>query len=348
MLSSAGLVARSGVAALSLSAAAAMAGCGRADAGDGPKAVDRLPEGPGLAARHLGDRGLTGDPAVLLAEDFESGAISDLGKRWTEVNNRDGKPLSFVEDAAPGSAGKRSLEITATFGHDSGGHLFAPLARGVDLAFARFYVKFPKDAGYVHHFVWMGGLNPQTRWPNPQAGVRPAGPDRFSVGIEPWGRNGKVAPPGVWAFYVYWPEMKISADGKYWGNGLSPVEEPVVPRDRWQCVEFMIRLNTRPDSRDGELALWLDGKLAADFKAGVPRGPWSGMGFRLLERGGEPFEGLLWRTDPALKVSNFWLEHYVTERSLRSNGVEKPPPENRVRFDDIVVATEYIGPIAPK
>lgn len=330
---------------------AALVACGHADAGDGKgdrKAAVPLPEGPGLAAKHPGDRGIANDPTVLLAEDFETGTIADLSKKWTEVSNKDGKPLSFVEDAVPGSRGKRSLRVTATFGHDNGGHLFTPLARGVDLAFARFYVKFPADAGYVHHFVWMGGLNPVTRWPNPKAGTRPEGGDRFSVGIEPWGERGRHSPPGVWSFYVYWPEMKISADGKYWGNGLRPVKDPVVPKDRWQCVEFMIRMNSKPDARDGELALWLDGKLVAHFKPGSPRGPWSGIGFRLLEKGGEPFEGFLWRTDPKLQISNFWLEHYVTETSLRGNGVANPPPENRVQFDDVVVATEYVGPILPR
>lgn len=306
-----------------------------------------LPEGFGLAEKYPHDKGISKDPSVLLAEDFENGTIADLEKRWTEVLNKDGKPLAYFDDAPAGSAGKRSLGITATLGHDHGGHLFAPLARGADLAFARFYVKFPKDAGYVHHFVWMGGANPVTRWPNPQAGVRPSGDDRFAVGIEPWGDGGRVTPPGRWNFYVYWPEMKISADGKYWGNGLRPIEDQLTPRDRWQCVEFMIRLNSKPDSRDGELALWLDGKLVSHVRSGAPRGPWSGMGFRLLEKGGEPFEGFLWRTSLELKISNFWLEHYVTEESLRRNGVTAPPLTNSVRFDDVVVATSYIGPLKP-
>src|SRR5262245_51568295 len=319
-----------------------------ADASTKPAKEERLPEGFGLSAKHPRDAGIAKDAAVLLAEDFESGAIDDLGKRWTEVLNKDGKPLGFADDTPASSSGKRCLEITATLHHDNGGHLFAPLARGVDAAFARFYVKFPKDAGYVHHFVWLGGTNPVTRWPQPNAGVLPPGDARFNVGIEPWGERGRVGPPGIWTFYVYWNEMKISADKRYWGNGLHPVEDQVVPRDRWQCVEVMVKLNSKPEdleSRDGELALWLDGRLVAHFKKGAPRGPWTGLGFRLLDQGGEPFEGFRWRTSDALRVSNFWLEHYVTEESLRRNGVADPPATNSVRFDDVVVATEYIGPI---
>jgi len=307
-------------------------------------ADDGLPEGAGLSALYPGDKGIAKDPAVLLAEDFEEGTIADLQKKWTEVSNKDGNPLAFSDLRPEASRGKRSLEITATLGHDTGGHLFAPLAKGVDTAFARFYVRFDKDADYIHHFVHMGGLNPQTRWPNPQAGVRPEGDDRFSVGIEPWGDRGRAAAPGLWNFYVYWHEMKISADGRYWGNGLRPVEDQPVPKGRWQCVELMIKMN-KPKEHDGELALWIDGKLKARFKKGAPRSKWSGMGFRLLEKGGEPFEGFSWRTDEALKISNFWLLHYVTENAARQNRVAKPNPKNRVWFDDIVVATSYIGPI---
>jgi hypothetical protein len=307
-------------------------------------AGDDLPEGEGLAARRRRDAGIAKDPAVLLAEDFETGTIPDLGRRWTEVSNKDGKVLAFSDLVPEGSGGKRSLGVTATLGQDTGGHLFAPLARGVETAFARFYVRFPEDADYIHHFVHMGGLHPQTRWPNPQAGVCPKGDDRFSVGIEPWGDRGQAPAPGHWNFYVYWHEMKISADGRHWGNGIRPVEDQLAPRARWQCVEFMIKLN-RPLHRDGELALWIDGKLKAHVRKGSPRGEWTGMGFRLLEKGGDPFEGFSWRTDDALKVSNIWLLHYVTENAARQNGVAKPVTKNRVWFDDVVVATSYIGPI---
>src|SRR5262249_26518966 len=146
---------------------------------------------------------------------------------------------------------------------------------------------------------------------------------------------GRYPPPGLWNFYAYWPEMKISADGRYWGNGLHPARPAPVPKDRWQCVEVMLKLNTAPDRRDGELALWLDGKLVAHFARGVRRGPWSGMGFDLLEAGGEPFEGFRWRTSTDLKVNFFWLLHYVTEDALRRNQVTNLPRSNRVWFDNI-------------
>jgi hypothetical protein len=140
--------------------------------------------------------------------------------------------------------------------------------------------------------------------------------------------------------------MRISADGKYWGNGIRPSKPAPAPRATWQCVEVMIRLNT-PGKRDGELALWLDGKKTMHVKKGTPRTKWTGMGFQVKERGGEPFEGFSWRTDEKLKLNFFWLLHYVTDSALRRNGVKDPPKENRVRFDNVVVATKYVGPLAP-
>jgi hypothetical protein len=142
--------------------------------------------------------------------------------------------------------------------------------------------------------------------------------------------------------------MKKSADGKYWGNGLKPVRPALVPRDRWQCVEVMIKPNSAPDLADGELALWLDGNLTAHIFKGAKRDPWTGMGFSLMEREGEAFEGFRWRTSPELKINFFWLLHYVTENAARQNRIQNPNPVNRVWFDNIVAATEYIGPLEAK
>jgi hypothetical protein len=282
---------------------------------------------------------------VLLAEDLESVSLDDLTKRWSSVSNQDGKVLAFSEDVPAASGGKRSLQMTATLGENTGGHLYTRLLRPVDKAFARFYVKFPEDAGYIHHFVHFGGYNPPTPWAQGGAGERPRGDERITVGIEPHGNYGRHAPPGAWTFYNYWHEMKISADGKYWGNGLQPVTPALVPRGRWQCVEIMLQLNSAPEQPDGELALWLDGKLQAHFVKGARRNRWTGMGFALVEQGGEPFEGFRWRTSTDLKINFFWLLHYVTENAPRQNKVANPPRLNRVWFDDIVVATEYIGPV---
>ncbi|HZP83265.1 MAG TPA: hypothetical protein VFB21_16605 [Chthonomonadaceae bacterium] len=304
-----------------------------------------LPEGPGLAAKYPGDKGIEKDSAVLFHEDFEAGSLEEIVKHWSETSNKDGKVLALSQDRPPGSSGSHSLQMTATLLDNTGGHLYTQLKRGVDTAFARFYVKFAPDADYLHHFVTLGGYNPPTSYPQGGAGIRPRGDDRMTAGIEPTGSYGRFPPPGAWNFYAYWPEMKGSADGKFWGNGLTPAQPALAPRDRWQCVEIMMKCNSAPDKRDGELALWLDGKLTAHFYKGARRGPWTGMGFTLMEKGGEPFEGFRWRTTNDLKINFFWLLYYVTENAARQNHVARPKDMDTVWFDDIVVATTYIGPI---
>ena len=322
------------------------------DKHDGHK-TPLLQQGFGLAEKYPGDVGIENDVAVLFAEDFETGTIDDLAKRWDNVSNQNGKVISFATDAPSESTGERCLQMTATRGESSGGHLYTRIANGVDTAFARFYVKFAPDIGYIHHFVHLGGYHPPTPYPQGGAGVRPRGDDRITTGIEPFGDYGRFSPPGSWNFYTYWHEMKVSADSKYWGNGLRPIQPAVVPRDRWQCVEIMFKCNSSPDLSDGELALWLDGKLQAHFVQSAPRGPWTGMGFKLLEQGGEPFEGFRWRTSNDLNVNFFWLLHYVTERAFnQSEQYAANHPDFKintktatVRFDNIVVAKSYIGPV---
>jgi hypothetical protein len=96
---------------------------------------------------------------------------------------------------------------------------------------------------------------------------------------------------------------------------------------------------------DGELALWLDGAPVAHIRLGTKTGRWNGEGFEVRADGTETFEGFRWRTVPELAVSYFMLSHYVTENAYRQNRVASPPALNRVWFDDLVVATDYIGPV---
>jgi hypothetical protein len=314
----------------------------------GQPASDATPVATGLAAKYPGDAAIEGDPRVLFAESFEKGLVSDLAQRWSNVSDKDGKVLAFSGDVAPGSPGKRSLQVTATLGENTGGHLYARLRQGADVVFARFYVKFAPEPGYIHHFVTLGGYQPPTAWPQGGAGERPQGGDRVTVGIEPTGDGGQFPAPGIWNFYCYWHEMKVSAGNRYWGNSLRPAQPALAPRGRWQCVEVMLKLNSAPDQSDGELTLWLDGQKTAHFGPGGRRGHWTGMGFSLVENGGEPLAGFRWRTSDELKVNFFWLLHYVTEQAVRRNNVATPKKTNTVWFDDIVIATSYIGPVSPR
>jgi hypothetical protein len=278
-------------------------------------ADSRLPQGAGLAARFKADEGISEDSAVIFADNFESG---ELGARWDE---RTPAKLNVLSVVASGSkaCGQRCLRVEARLGQNHGGGLtkwFAPVER----VFIRFYVRFDPGCDYVHHFVTLRankGLHGGDKWSGfGGAGLRPAGDERFSTALEPWGNWGRWPAPGKWNFYSYWPEMRASADGKYWGNSFLPEPQPVIAKDRWVCAEFMLKENT-PGQPDGEQAFWIDGRLLGDWRE------------------------FNWRQAASLHANALTLESYVTDRWTKN-------PTNVVYFDNVVIARKYIGPAGPE
>jgi hypothetical protein len=107
--------------------------------------------------------------------------------------------------------------------------------------------------------------------------------------------------------------MKASGDGKFWGNSFRPDSQPNIRKDEWICAEFMLKHNT-PGKADGEQAFWINGEL---------RGHW---------------KGFQWRTSSKLRANALTLESYVTDRWTKN-------PTNIVYFDNLVIASRYIGPV---
>ena len=275
-----------------------------------------LPSGNGLALDYPGDIGMKTNKFVIFADDFETGS---LGAGWDETGNKGGQVLKFVDPGLAATLGRRCLRVEAHLGQDTGGGLtkwFEP----ADPVFIRFYSRFDPGCDYVHHFVTLRAnksLRGGDKWSGfGGAGLKPDGTERFSTAIEPWGNWGRWTPPGRWNFYSYWHEMSASGDGKYWGNSFGDPSAPLISRDRWICVEFMLKHNT-PGQPDGEQAFWIDGAL---------RGHWRGYN---------------WRKTDQLKANALTLESYITDRWTKN-------PTNVVCFDNVVIARRYIGPAAGK
>ena len=320
-------------------------------AGEPPKAS--LPEGPtGIASRFPGDKGIEADPDVVFVENFDAKDLNAVLGRWEDVKSKENMVLS--PDVPKNSGDGKSLQLTHVGENGSGGHLYRRLAKGHERLFFRFHVKLDPKCNTVHHFVHWGGYQPPTRWPQGGAGERPKGDERFTIGIEPHGNR------WVWDYYAYWMEMRGSPPkGKTWGNSLIRNDALAVKRGHWTCLESMVKLNDAGDT-NGELALWIDGKLVSHLGKGFPKGLWifdkftpgrGGEGIRWDDRaggprrfkvpqGGVPFEGLRWRKSDKLKLNFIWMLLYIT----------KAPKGHfsRVWFDNIVVAKQYIGPIAPR
>jgi predicted amidohydrolase len=315
---------------------------------DPPSAGDQ-PEGVGIAAKYPGGVGIETDPRVVFVERFEAKTVDELKKRWETVSNPE--VMSFSADVPPGSGGKQSLLMTHVGGQGTGGQFYRRLLPGHDKLHARFYVKFDPDCAPVHHFgTNIGGFNPSTPWPQGGAGERAAGDKRFTVGVEPFGKN------WVWDYYAYWCDMRGSPPrGQTWGNSFVHDPRLKVERGKWVCVELMMKMNRVGDT-DGEMALWIDGKPISHLGKGFPKGKWvfdkftpgdGGEGVRWddakrsperfdVPTGGSPFEGFRWRTTKELSLNYLWVYLYLTQAPGGH--------VSRVWFDDIVVATEYIGP----
>ena len=328
------------------------------DNGEGKKTA--LAGTMGLAARYPGDEGIENDSSVVFTENFESSTVSNLSQRWTHVNNSNGSVLFIVKDTTAPSVGKHCLRMTGTKGQNVGGELWKLLDEGYEQLYARFYCKFAPDAPYVHHFVAMGGTASTRKFPAGGAGIRPTGTDRFGSTIDLPGRR-EADPPGSWAFYSYWSEMHSwqtkegVPDGRpnpYYGNLFGPIEPLQARRDEWQCVEIMIKLND-PEQRNGEEAFWVDGKLVGRYGPGTIEGTWVNDSFHrsgVFNTDPQPFEGFRWRTVDNLKINIFRLQYYlahVFENDYNPHDPEIPYNDNKaiVYFDNVVLATEYIGPV---
>ena len=302
-----------------------------AGGGEPAAKLEKLPEGgTGVAAKYPGDRGIDKDPAVVFADDFETcSSAADLRKKWDVLVHE--RNLGIADGSANPNGGKKSLLFTIPKQNE-------PLSVAVDRTlnetrdalFMRWYMKFDKDwlvkGGSVHNGSSISSKYFDQGRATP--GVRADGRNKFLANFE---CENSVGPaPGSLNVYLYWPEQ-----GDKWGDHLYP-SGTVIPNsysrsgaatfgkefvagrdftpqlDRWYCYESMLKANT-PGRRDGRLAMWVDGKLVADFP---------NMRLRDVE---------------TLKIDRVGLGLYIAQNTER---------ENRKWHDDVVVATSYIGPMA--
>ncbi len=275
----------------------------------------------GLAARYPGDAGIETDPEVLFAENFENANLS----KWDEIKG----PVSIVEDEP--NSGRYCVRMPMQRGRNTGGHTIKWFPPGADTVYVRFYVKFSTDYRYNHHFVWLLANQASNKWSAfGKAGRKPDG-TYFSVGMEPnfaWGRNPFPGEVNLYSYFLdMLPDPKMV--DMYWGNAFFPPgpdngvpagENRVIPPlGVWQCWEFMIQANSAPDVADGRQAMWVDGKLIGEYS------------------------GIRWRSDMDLKVNALWLEHYGYDSGDPTKSYWGS--QQTVWFDDVVVASSYIGPI---
>jgi hypothetical protein len=276
-----------------------------------------LPQGSaGIAAAYPNDSGITSDANVLFADGFESyGSASQLTGSGNYNNYYQQQNIAL--DSSVFFGGAKSLRIRMP---QSSGDVSNAVVRRIspsrDRLFMRVYARYaPNYAGVnsAHNAMRITG-----NYTGP--GRRPNGRDFFLVNIE-HSRWGSEAEPGYTHAYVYHPEQD-DAYGEHWysdgtvTNGQQSfgpyfVSRPrVIPaRGAWICYEMMVQMNT-PGSRDGRVAVWQDGVLIAD---------WLNIRFRDVD---------------TVKIDEIQLE----------NGGQGSTQQNDKWYDNLVIATSYIGP----
>lgn len=305
----------------------------------------------GIAAKYPGDQGIGKDSRIVFFEDFEGPNLAAVTRDWESVKFAE---IMSLSDDTPAGMGGKSLLVKHVGGQGTGTHLYRRLKTSHDKLFYRFYVKFDRECAPIHHFFHVGGYHPATAWPQGGAGERPQGNERFSTGVEPFGKQWR------WDYYSYWMEMRGSPPrGQTWGNSFVNNSKVKVTKGNWQCVELMMKLNEVGKS-NGEMALWIDGRQVSHLGPGFPSGKWvfdkflpgqGGKGVRWNDEKkdretlkfpgkGKPFGGFRWRDNDKLQLNFIWLLCYITKSPSKH--------VSKIWFDQIVVATEYIGPIVGK
>ncbi len=286
-----------------------------------------LPEGDtGIASRYPGDVGIGSDSEVIFADDFESdSAPADLDARWNA--GRFGN-VALTSESANVYAGSKALEFTSP---QQTAELSNGIARTVspelDVLFFRYYSKYDpafdvvgsshNGGGISAHYFINGMATP---------GVPADGTNKYLIEYEAWRGDTTTANPGQLNTYIYWPDQRTNYGDHFFPNGdvmpntsihddFGPnfVARPnLTPQlGRWYCFEVMLKANT-PGLRDGEVALWLDGALIADF------------------------QNLRLRDVATLKIDRFNLSLHI---GSNPNGV------THKWYDNVVAATSYIGPV---
>lgn len=253
---------------------------------------------------------------VVFRDDFES---ADSLKHYFEVRGQKEGTARLIRDARTAHTGTGCIQFTSVArGGDSSGagasYWFGP--KGYEQIYLRRYIRFAPDydQGNLNHVGGgLSGVAGTGKWEGMgKAGIRPNGDDRFSSRFEPWCDWKRYPPPGFMFLYTYWMDMKRDRDGHYWGNNMNPAdnERITLDRDRWYCLEQMIKVN-HPGQANGELAAWIDGELYIHYK-----------GFR-------------WRSTHSVRLKRFDIGVYVHQATR----------DNTVWYDDVVLSTGYIGPV---
>ena len=283
----------------------------RAEQGDLDLAAQSI---PGLAAGYPSDSGIASDPAVYFAESFEDTA---WGNGWSYGTGA--STLTRLESDPPrlfqpllGHALRVEIPQGTHTGMSVGYRFDDKHGLEPEEIYFRYYLriaetwqtvdggKFPGIAGRYGVAGWGGRPSDGTNGWSARGLFREMPPAGNPLG--------NTVPVGS---YVYHADMPTQyGDNHLWQNDYLGY----LQKNRWYCVEQYLKLNT-PGIQDGIMKTWIDGRLA-----------WEKYDWR-------------WRTVPALKIEEIWMNVY-------HGGGATVEQDVHLFVDNVVIAQSYIGPLA--
>lgn len=269
----------------------------------------------GYAYRYQDDSGIADDGRTIFATGFER---YFWNREWTQHSAEVGS--SQRVGSAPRYAFK-PLQGNALQIHIRKGKLLALNKR---FYFEREGTPEPTEV-FFRYYLRLGSDWNQTLQSGKLPGIagtygKAGWGGRPSDGTNGWSARGlfmKTIPPGnplagktPIGTYCYHADMTGSyGDAWIWDRNY----RGFIDKNRWYCVEHHVRLNT-PGKNDGVLEGWIDGYLA--FRK-------SDIRYRDLNK---------------IKIENIWMNVY-------HGGIKPSPYDQHLFIDNVVVATEYIGPM---
>lgn len=236
----------------------------------------------------------TASAEIIWKDDFEKSRPTGYNGGMRQ------KQLVMTETVA--HSGKRCLEIQYVAG-GTGPSLMLRLKKQVDTIYYRYYRMFPNE------WKWPTGYGPHDTLVFAGKYQNPTTTD-LSVYTDFW-RTGKtffrIASTNQERGYGGWNEFQRHNHNR----GRHKIEP-----GKWFCVETMAKLST-PGGTDGEIRIWIDGKLITEVK-GLP---------------------LRDKNHPDIHFNRWFLGPYF------HNGTSQAQSSY---MDDLVISTEYIGPMGYK
>lgn len=258
--------------------------------------------------------GLANREDIILFTNFDD---PDWREQWGARESP--RAVTVTEDAAHGFVphSGQALRITVEKGKHYGTSMAfrfkQRLGEEPEELYFRYYLRLANtwrpERGHGGKLPGIGGTYDRAGWGG-----------RVANGRNGWSARGLFKSPQDGGmkigFYCYHTGMGRWGSEWTWNHE----DRGLLENDRWYCIEQHVRLNTpAPDGRgegakDGVLRGWVDGELA----------------FEKLD--------VSFRHVADLKIDRVWIDIYY-------GGEATPPHDMHLFIDNVVVASNYIGPV---